>query len=254
MRAVKRSGETDKFIRHKNKQSSEKQAAKAKQTDRARERLEARAVDKPWEGWELDLVFEPGERSGAVVARLDAAVVHRGSFTLGPIDLEVEWQERIAIVGPNGSGKTTLLRTILGRAAARRGLPMGRTRECASARSTRLASCSRPTGRSSTRSARGPVSSSPRRGRSSPSSASTPTPSRRPPAALSPGERSRAILGALAAGESNCLVLDEPTNHLDLPAIEQLEAALDTYTGTLLLVTHDRRLLERVDITRTLDL
>ena len=53
---------------------------------------------------------------------------------------------------------------------------------------------------------------------------------------------------------TNCLVLDEPTNHLDLPAIEQLEQALDTWEGTLLLVTHDRRLLETVRVTRTIEL
>ncbi len=53
---------------------------------------------------------------------------------------------------------------------------------------------------------------------------------------------------------ANCLVLDEPTNHLDLPAIEQLEQALDDYEGTLLLVTHDRRLLEALAVTRTIDL
>ena len=50
----------------------------------------------------------------------------------------------------------------------------------------------------------------------------------------------------------NCLVLDEPTNHLDLEAIEQLEQALGTYDGTLLLVTHDRRLLEAVELDRTI--
>ena len=56
------------------------------------------------------------------------------------------------------------------------------------------------------------------------------------------------------ASGANCLVLDEPTNHLDLPAIEQLETALDAYDGTLLLVTHDRRLLEAVAIDRTIEL
>src|SRR5207302_4822632 len=70
---------------------------------------------------------------------------------------------------------------------------------------------------------------------------------------LSPGERSRAILATLMATGVNCLVLDEPTNHLDLAAIEQLEMALDAYEGTLLLVTHDRALLDRVHITRTID-
>jgi ATPase subunit of ABC transporter with duplicated ATPase domains len=64
--------------------------------------------------------------------------------------------------------------------------------------------------------------------------------------ALSPGERTRASLALLQARGVNVLVLDEPTNHLDLPAIEQLEEALDSYDGTLLLVSHDRRLLENV--------
>jgi ATPase subunit of ABC transporter with duplicated ATPase domains len=67
---------------------------------------------------------------------------------------------------------------------------------------------------------------------------------------LSPGERTRAALALLQARGVNLLVLDEPTNHLDLPAIEQLEQALDSYPGTLLLVSHDRRLLDEVHVTR----
>jgi ATPase subunit of ABC transporter with duplicated ATPase domains len=70
-------------------------------------------------------------------------------------------------------------------------------------------------------------------------------------ATLSPGERTRADLALLMQAGANLLVLDEPTNHLDLPAIEQLERALDGYDGTLMLVTHDRRLAERVRVTRT---
>ena len=75
----------------------------------------------------------------------------------------------------------------------------------------------------------------------------------RPAATLSPGERTRAALALLQARGVNLLVLDEPTNHLDLPAIEQLESALASYTGTLLLVTHDRRMLEAVHTTRRLE-
>ena len=67
---------------------------------------------------------------------------------------------------------------------------------------------------------------------------------------LSPGERTRAALALLQARGVNLLVLDEPTNHLDLPAIEQLESALAAYEGTLLLVTHDRRMLAAVSTTR----
>jgi ATPase subunit of ABC transporter with duplicated ATPase domains len=76
----------------------------------------------------------------------------------------------------------------------------------------------------------------------------------RPGSSLSPGERSRASLALLAARGVNTLVLDEPTNHLDLEAIEQLEAALDGFEGTVVLVTHDRRFLESFQATSTLSL
>ncbi|WP_448631701.1 AAA family ATPase [Cellulomonas soli] len=72
----------------------------------------------------------------------------------------------------------------------------------------------------------------------------------RPAASLSPGERTRAALALLQARGVNLLVLDEPTNHLDLPAIDQLEQALEAFDGTVLLVTHDRRMLDTVRLTR----
>ena len=68
---------------------------------------------------------------------------------------------------------------------------------------------------------------------------------------LSPGERTRAGLALLQACGTNVLILDEPTNHLDLPAIEQLEQALESYDGALLLVTHDRRMLKNVRLDRS---
>ena len=71
---------------------------------------------------------------------------------------------------------------------------------------------------------------------------------------LSPGERTRAALALFAARGANLLVLDEPTNHLDVEAIEQLEAALADYDGTVVAVSHDRRFLERLAPTRTLAL
>ena len=72
----------------------------------------------------------------------------------------------------------------------------------------------------------------------------------KPIRALSGGEKSRLVLARMLLYPPNFLVLDEPTNHLDLPAIEQLEAALDSYDGALLLVTHDRRMLENVRLDR----
>jgi ATPase subunit of ABC transporter with duplicated ATPase domains len=76
----------------------------------------------------------------------------------------------------------------------------------------------------------------------------------RPPESLSPGERTRATLAVLQVRGVNVLVLDEPTNHLDLEAVEQLEQAIEGFGGTLVLVTHDRRLLDAVGIDRVVAL
>ena len=254
VRAVKRSGETDKFIRHKNKQSSEKQAAKAKQTDRARERLEARAVEKPWEGWRLDLVFETGERSGAVVARLDDAVVRRGSFTLGPLDLEIEWQDRLAIVGPNGSGKTTLLRAILGEQPldagsrwvgpggalrdARSGPRRARDRGPATRRVLRPDRSSRHRGPFTAREAR------PRRGRG--------RRARRRRCHPASGVERSSPRSQRRNRTASCSTSRRTTS--TSPRSSSSRPPSTATPGTLLLVTHDRRLLERVDLTRTLEL
>jgi ATPase subunit of ABC transporter with duplicated ATPase domains len=250
-RKIRQGGETDKHLRHRETQRSEKQASKAKITERALQRLEV--VDKPWEGWELRLELAPGARSGDVVVRLERAVVTRGSFVLGPIDLELGWQERIAILGPNGSGKTTLLRALLGEiplTSGRRWIGPGvRVGEMDQSRAQLPADeplidgfrTSTGLGRAEARSLLAKFGLAAAH-------------VERAGAELSPGERSRAILAGLMAGGVNCLILDEPTNHLDLEAIEQLELALDGYDGTLLLVSHDRRLLDTVRITRTIEL
>ena len=98
------------------------------------------------------------------------------------------------------------------------------------------------------------LSRRPRRAPCSRSSRSAPTTSPARHASLSPGERTRAGLALLSARGVNCLILDEPTNHLDLEAIEELETALETYEGCLVVVTHDRRFLSRLAVTRTMEL
>ena len=248
---VKKSGETDKFIRHHKTATSEKQAGKARMSERRLERLEK--VDKPWEDWELQLSLEPASRSGEVVFRLEQAVMARGSFRLGPLDLEVAWQDRVAIVGPNGSGKSTLLAALLGRlplVSGSRfvgpGVELGdldQRREQFEDDAGLLAAFSGASGLV------------PQEARSLLAKFGLGVEHvARPTSTLSPGERTRAALAALMARGMNCLVLDEPTNHLDLPAIEQLERALGQFDGTVLLVTHDRRLLEHFEPTTTVDL
>ena len=91
---------------------TEKQASKVRITEKALARLDP--VEKPWEPWDLHLDLALARRSGDVVARLSGAVIRRGEWQLGPLDLEVRWADRLAIVGPNGSGKTTLLAALLG--------------------------------------------------------------------------------------------------------------------------------------------
>ncbi|MDX6197734.1 MAG: hypothetical protein QOJ79_885 [Actinomycetota bacterium] len=210
-------------------------------------------VDEPRKEWQLQMSIATAPRSGDVVAVLHQAVVRRGEFALGPIDLQVAYGDRLAIVGANGSGKTTLLQALLGRIpleSGRQSLGSGlRLGEVDQARS-------RFRGDQSVVEVIEKITQWPaadvrtllaKYGLKADHTA-------RPAGSLSPGERTRSSLALLQAVGVNCLVLDEPTNHLDLPAIEQLEAALDDYTGTLLLVTHDRRLLDAVHITSTVQL
>jgi ATPase subunit of ABC transporter with duplicated ATPase domains len=251
VRNAKTSDEPDKNVRRARTQRSEKQASKVRATEKAIERLDE--VDKPWRRWELQLRFGGGERSGDVTARLDAAVMWRGAFELGPIDLELAWGERAALMGPNGSGKTTLVEALLGRlplAAGTRwvgpGVRVGTLDQAragfddgASLVDAFVARSGLPQQEARSLLAKFGIGSDA---------------AARPAHTLSPGERTRASLAQLMASGANWLVLDEPTNHLDLPAIEQLESALGAFDGTLLLVTHDRRLLEAVELDRTIEL
>jgi len=247
VRNARRSSEPDKNSKAKRAERSEKQAAKVRTSERALERLEA--VDKPWRRWELQLRFGGAERAGAVVARLDGAVIRRGDFELGPVDLELGWGERVALTGPNGAGKSTLVQALLGRLPLAAGerwvgpgvrvgeLEQGRGGLAGGGPLAEAFVASTGLGIQDARSLLAKF------GLGDDAVG-------RPPETLSPGERTRAELARLMATGVNWLVLDEPTNHLDLPAIEQLEQALDAFDGALLLVSHDRRLLDAVRIDR----
>src|SRR3954470_224343 len=239
----------DKSLNHRRAERSEKQASKVRATEKAIERLDA--VDKPWRRWELQLRFGGGERSGDVTARLERAVIRRGDFSLGPLDLELAWGERVALVGPNGSGKTTLVEALLGRLPLApgtrwvgRGVRIGLLDQARLGFEGPLLDAFVERSGMTVQEARSLLA---KFGLESDAVARTAS-------SLSPGERTRASLALLMASGANWLVLDEPTNHLDLPAIEQLETALNAFDGTLLLVTHDRRLLEAVALDRTVDL
>ncbi|CAN5448898.1 ABC-F family ATP-binding cassette domain-containing protein [soil metagenome] len=242
--AMKKSPDNDKLRRRAQSESSEKQAQKVRQMESRIARLDE--VEEPRKEWQLAFSIAPAARSSTVVATLDAATVRHGDFRLGPVSVQVNAGDRIGITGPNGAGKSTLLRLLLGREEpdtgrvsrgtslavgeidqARTGLddalPLGAAFEAAV---PELAQADVRTLLAKFGLKADQVTSEVGR--------------------LSPGERTRAAMALLQARGVNVLVLDEPTNHLDLPAIEQLEQALEAYEGALLLVSHDRRLLENV--------
>jgi ATPase subunit of ABC transporter with duplicated ATPase domains len=253
---AKRSGEPDKNIRHHQTETSENQASKVRATEKAIDRLER--VDKPWEGWRLQMSLAASTRGGDVVARLDGAVVRRGTFVLGPIDLELAWQDRLAIVGPNGCGKSTLLAALLGQIPLDEGTRWFGPSVVVGELDQRRLSAAGVDGADIPTVIDGFLARTGldrSEGRSLLAKFGLEADHvQRLVTQLSPGERTRLVLAALMAEGTNLLVLDEPTNHLDLDAIEQLEQALDSYDGTLVLVSHDRRLLESVHLTRTVDL
>jgi ATPase subunit of ABC transporter with duplicated ATPase domains len=242
--------DNDKIGRNKRVESTEKQAAKARQTDRLIERMEV--VEEPRKEWELRMEIAAAPRSGTVVAALRGAVVRRGEFTLGPVNLQIDWADKVAITGANGAGKSTLLAALLGRlplddgtATLGAGVKVGevdQARALFTDDRTLLSAFEAQLPAATPQELRTLLAKF----------GLTSAHVLRPADSLSPGERTRAALALLQARGVNLLVLDEPTNHLDLPAIEQLESALANYPGTLLLVTHDRRMLAAVHTTRHL--
>ncbi|MCS5728194.1 ATP-binding cassette domain-containing protein [Herbiconiux moechotypicola] len=248
--AMRKAPDNDKIRRRAATESSEKQAQKVRQMESRIARLDE--VEEPRKEWQLQFTIGAAPRSSGVVATVSEAVVRQGGFTLGPVTLQVDAGDRIGITGPNGAGKSTLLRLLLGRvppesvsgsASLGASVAVGeidQARAVLAGSSSLLDALSAqlpdlPAAEVRTLLAKFGLKAD-HVGRAVDE--------------LSPGERTRAGLALLQARGVNVLVLDEPTNHLDLPAIEQLEQALDSYTGTLLLVTHDRRMLETVHLTR----
>ncbi|MGA5419923.1 ABC-F family ATP-binding cassette domain-containing protein [Streptomyces lavendulocolor] len=247
----KAGNDNDKLGRKFRSEASEKQAAKARQTQRMIERLDV--VEEPRKEWELRMEIAAAPRSGSVVAVLRDAEAVRGDFRFGPASLQIDWADRVAITGANGAGKSTLLAALLGRlpldaghASLGSGVVVGEVDQarklfhgqeslldafCAAVPDTEPADVRTLLAKFGLKAHHVTRSAT----------------------SLSPGERTRAALALLQGRGVNLLVLDEPTNHLDLPAIEQLESALDAYTGTLLLVTHDRRMLDAVRTTRRVE-
>jgi ATPase subunit of ABC transporter with duplicated ATPase domains len=246
--AMKKAPDNDKIKRKASAESSEKQAQKVRQMESRIARLEE--VEEPRKEWQLEFTIGSAPRSSSVVSTLSSAVFRQGSFQLGPVSLQVNAGERIGITGPNGAGKSTLLRGLLGRQRPDDGsASLGASVEIGEIDQARaLLVGSQPLAVAFEELVPAMASADVRTLLAKFGLKADHV--TRAVDELSPGERTRAGLALLQARGINLLVLDEPTNHLDLPAIEQLEQALESYEGTLLLVTHDRRMLATVQTDR----
>ena len=225
-------------------------ARQAQSRQKKLDKLDRLARD-PRDGKALGFAFKPPERTGRVVFEVeDGALAIGDRVLLDEFELWLERGEHVTLVGPNGAGKTTLINTLTGERALdggklRRGhnLKVGLLSQHAEelgSGGTVLEACQRATGLkpNEARSLLGRFLFSGEE-------------AEKPVDGLSGGERRRLSLAVLVQSGSNVLILDEPTNHLDLESREALESALQVFPGALLLISHDRALLDAVG-TRTI--
>ena len=208
------------------------------------DRLSAAPVD----GAALAFSFKPPERSGRVVFELVNSRVEAGSkLLLEDAELWLERGEHVSLVGPNGAGKTTLIETLAGR----RELVAGKLSR---GHNVRVGYLSQHAEELSTGTARTVLEATTHLTGLTPGKARallgrfmfSGEDAEKPLDGLSGGERRRLSLAVLVQSGANVLILDEPTNHLDLESREALEEALQAFQGSLLLVSHDRALLDAV--------
>ncbi|GAC1323219.1 MAG: ABC-F family ATP-binding cassette domain-containing protein [Thermoleophilaceae bacterium] len=194
----------------------------------------------------LGFGFEPPSRTGRVVLEVEGgSLAVAGRTLLDAFDLWIERGEHVSLVGPNGAGKTTLIDALAGV----RELDRGKLRRGHNVELGYLSQHSEDLGTTGTvlEATAGATKLTPNRARTllgrflfSGEEAEKPL------AGLSGGERRRLSLAILVSSGANFLILDEPTNHLDLESREALEDALRSFEGSLLLVSHDRALLDAV--------
>ncbi len=238
--------DNDKFLRGFKRDRAGKSGKGAKAIEKRIEQMEK--IEKPIERRPLNIPLRAGEEYANLDIRLTEVVAgYPDGFRVGPLSLTVRYGERVAILGLNGAGKSTLLQTVIGGLKPLAGQvdvgpgvhvgDMTQEHDSLPRESTPLEYLKDKVGLSDeqgyvlldrfgieTDAARSPI------------------------AALSPGARARLLLGTFSALAVNVLVLDEPTNHLDMEAMEALEDALQTYSGSVILVSHDRYFLEKISL------
>jgi ATP-binding cassette subfamily F protein 3 len=210
----------------------------------------------PADGAGLEFSFKPPERSGRVVFELLDGYVSVGDrVLLDGVELWLERGEHVSLVGPNGAGKTTLIETLAGRreldGAGPGPVVSGKLR---TGHNVKLGFLSQHAEELSAGTARTVLEATSHLTGLTPNKARgllgrflfSGEEAEKPLEVLSGGERRRLSLAILVQSGANLLILDEPTNHLDLESREALEQALNEFSGSVLLVSHDRALLDAV--------
>ena len=223
-------------------------ATKARQAQsrvKALEKIE-RIERDPRDARSLDFSFGAAERTGRVVLELDDGRLEvPGRTLLEDGELWLERGEHVSLVGPNGVGKTTLIEAL----AERRPLDGGRLKTGHNVKLGYLSQHTQELGSTGTalEAAQRATGLTPGKARALLGQfLFSGEEAEKPLEGLSGGERRRLSLAVVVASGANVLILDEPTNHLDLDAREALEDALQAFEGAVLLVSHDRALLDAV--------
>jgi len=246
--------------------------------DRAERMVDKSDVEKPITRLPLNLEFDFMERSGEIVFEIKNAICNRGKreaadetedVLVGPFNLEVHYGERLHVSGKNGSGKTTLIKLLLGELSPVTGEIIKGSRVQVGylpQEDTLLASSISIASDGSTEhkdiidtvcSIMGVVRDDEQEGlfrMTLKRFGFEDTDARKRVDQLSAGERSRLQLALMKMMKPNCVILDEPTNHLDIECVEALEKALKDFKGTLIVVSHDKRFVEKVGLTREFNL